>query len=59
MKQAMASRSGIEQAKSILMGQRRCTADEAFARLVTLSSQSNRKLREVAAAVIQHATGQQ
>ncbi len=58
MKTAMALRSGIEQAKGILMSQRRCTADEAFAILVTLSSQANRKLRDVAAAVVQHATGQ-
>lgn len=57
MKQAMASRSGIEQAKGILMSQRRCTAEDAFAILVTLSSQTNRKLHDVAAAVVEHATG--
>jgi GAF domain-containing protein len=59
MKQAMASRAGIEQAKGILMGQRGCTADEAFAILVTLSSQSNRKLRDVATAVVEQTMGQQ
>lgn len=56
MKQAMASRAVIEQAKGILMGQRHCTAEEAFAILVSLSSQTNRKLRDVAAVVVQHAT---
>ena len=58
MKQAMASRAGIEQAKGILMSQRRCTAEEAFSILVTLSSQSNRKLRDLAADIIRHATHQ-
>jgi AmiR/NasT family two-component response regulator len=54
MKQAMASRAGIEQAKGILMSQRHCGPDEAFAILVKLSSQTNRKLRDVAAAVVEH-----
>ena len=49
---AMQSRAGIEQAKGILMGQRRCSAEEAFAILVTLSQTSNRKLRDVAQAVV-------
>jgi GAF domain-containing protein len=58
MKQAMTSRAGIEQAKGILMNQRRCTPDEAFAILVTLSSQTNRKLRDVAADVVRLSTEQ-
>jgi AmiR/NasT family two-component response regulator len=49
---AMESRAVIEQAKGVLMGQRRCTADEAFEILVKLSQQSNRKLREVAQALV-------
>jgi GAF domain-containing protein len=52
---AMESRAIIEQAKGVLMGQRRCTADEAFEVLVKLSQQSNRKLREVAQALVDSA----
>ncbi len=52
---AMQSRAVIEQAKGILMGQRRCSAQEAFDVLVRLSQDSNRKLRDVAQALVQHA----
>jgi AmiR/NasT family two-component response regulator len=45
---AMQSRAVIEQAKGILMGQRRCSAEEAFNALVLLSQAANRKLRDVA-----------
>ncbi|MFC4020823.1 GAF and ANTAR domain-containing protein [Micromonospora sp. GCM10011542] len=48
MQAAMRSRAVIEQAKGIIMGQRRCTADEAFAILARVSQDSNRKLRDVA-----------
>ena len=47
MQAAMANRAVIEQAKGIIMGQRRCTPDEAFAILVKLSQDTNRKLRDV------------
>ena len=57
MQEAMASRAVIEQAKGIIMGERRCTADDAFVVLTHLSQRSNRKLREVAAALIATATG--
>jgi hypothetical protein len=50
--QAIESRSTIEQAKGILMGSRRCDADEAFGLLVSLSSRSHRKLRDVAADIV-------
>jgi AmiR/NasT family two-component response regulator len=40
------------------MGQRRCTADEAFALLRKLSQDSNRKLRNVAEALVAGAPGQ-
>jgi hypothetical protein len=53
MKQAMASRAEIEQAKGMVMLAHRCTADEAFAIMVKVSSRSNRKLRDVARAIIQ------
>jgi GAF domain-containing protein len=49
---AMASRAVIEQAKGIIMGRRRCTAEEAFAILTKTSQDSNRKLRDVAAALV-------
>jgi GAF domain-containing protein len=55
---AMESRAVIEQAKGIIMGQRRCTADEAFALLSKVSQDSNRKLRDVAAALVAEAHGQ-
>jgi GAF domain-containing protein len=56
MQAAMASRATIEQAKGILMGGRRCDENEAFDILVRLSQQSGRKLRDVAAALVQQAT---
>jgi len=56
IKQAMASRAVIEQAKGIIMGERRCTEDQAFARLAKLSQDTNRKLRDVAAALVEQAT---
>jgi len=48
----MDSRAVIEQAKGIIMADRRCTADEAFAILAKVSQDSNRKLRDVAAALV-------
>ena len=54
---AMRSRAVIEQAKGVLMGQRRCTSQEAFDVLVALSQRTNRKLRDVAQAVVDEATG--
>ena len=56
MRQAMASRAVIEQAKGIIMGTRRCTADDAFAILRDASTRSNRKLRDIAAALVEDAT---
>jgi GAF domain-containing protein len=52
MQAAMQSRAVIEQAKGIIMGSRRCTADDAFAILTRISQDTNRKLRDVAAAVV-------
>jgi GAF domain-containing protein len=49
---AMVSRAVIEQAKGIIMGRRRCSAEEAFAVLIRISQDSNRKLRDVAAALV-------
>jgi GAF domain-containing protein len=57
MHAAMESRAVIEQAKGIIMGERRCSAEEAFAILSKLSQNTNRKLREVAAALVANAHG--
>jgi AmiR/NasT family two-component response regulator len=51
----MANRAVIEQAKGIIMAQRRCTADEAFTILAKVSQDSNRKVRDVAAALVERA----
>jgi len=52
MRNAMATRAVIEQAKGILMRDNHCTADEAFAMLSTASQRSNRKLRDIADAMV-------
>jgi GAF domain-containing protein len=56
MQLAMESRAVIEQAKGIIMSQRRCTADEAFAILSKASQTANRKLRDVAATLVERAS---
>lgn len=55
---ALAGRAIIGQALGIVMGQRRCTADEAFEVLREVSQTSNIKLREVAARLISVTSGQ-
>jgi GAF domain-containing protein len=55
MQTAMEHRAVIEQAKGIIMGERRCSPDEAFAVLTKLSQDSNRKVRHIAAAVVARA----
>lgn len=52
---AMQSRAVIEQAKGILMGAQRCSADEAFQILVRASQRENRKLRAIAEGVVRRA----
>ncbi|WP_421121652.1 GAF and ANTAR domain-containing protein [Aquihabitans daechungensis] len=52
LRQAMASRATIEQAKGIVMATAGCGPDEAFERLTQQSSHENRKLREVAADLV-------
>ena len=49
---AMASRAVIEQAKGILMAVHRFSADDAFDRLRRQSQSENRKLRSVAADLV-------
>jgi GAF domain-containing protein len=55
MRTAMQTRAVIEQAKGILMRDRRCTADEAFRMLVQASNVSNRKLRDIALSIVEDA----
>jgi hypothetical protein len=49
---ALQSQPVIEQAKGLLMAQHGCTPDEAFALLTQASQRENRKLRDVARAMI-------
>ena len=50
------SRGVIEQAKGILMGTLRMTADDAFRELRTRSQAENRKVRDIAAEIVEGAT---
>lgn len=50
--EAMKSRTTIDLAVGIIMGQNRCSQDEAFSILVSASSTRNIKLREVASFVV-------
>ncbi|MFF5173582.1 GAF and ANTAR domain-containing protein [Micromonospora sp. NPDC000089] len=52
MRVALRSRAVIEQAKGIIMGQRRCGPDAAFAILAKVSQNSNRKVRDVAESLV-------
>jgi hypothetical protein len=45
----------IEQAKGIIMGDRHCSPEEAFRILTRLSQDTNRKLRDVALALVNRA----
>ena len=58
LRDAMSSRTVIDQAIGILMAQQRCTADEAFDLLRAASQHRNRKLRRVAADIITRVSGQ-
>ena len=58
LRAAMASRTTIDQALGILMGQLHCNADDAFAVLRKMSQDTNTKLRDVAATIITRTTGQ-
>ncbi|MGK5518110.1 GAF and ANTAR domain-containing protein [Micromonospora sp. URMC 107] len=57
MLEAMASRAVIEQAKGMIMAERRCTPEQAFAVLRKASQDSNRKVRDVAQALVGRAAG--
>jgi GAF domain-containing protein len=53
LQRALQSRAVIDQAKGILMGRHRITADAAFDMLSAQSQATNRKLREVAGDVVE------
>ncbi len=55
---AMRSRAVIEQAKGILMSQRRCDATQASNLLAAASQRSNRRLRHIAQAIVDGVPGQ-
>ncbi|MEU8821591.1 GAF and ANTAR domain-containing protein [Actinoplanes sp. NPDC048796] len=57
MRAAMASRAVIEQAKGVIMAERRCTADDAFKVLVKLSQDTNHKVRDLAQILVDQASG--
>jgi GAF domain-containing protein len=58
LRTALTSRSVIDQAMGIIMGQRKCTAEEAFAVLRAASQRRNIRLREVARELVDSATTQ-
>jgi hypothetical protein len=57
LQNALASRAVIDQALGIIMGQNRCTADEAFEVLRSISQNRNIKLRDIAADMITAVSG--
>jgi GAF domain-containing protein len=54
---ALETRVVIEQAKGVLMGIERCSGDDAFKMLVRRSQRENRKLRDIAAEVVERYAG--
>jgi hypothetical protein len=57
LRNAMASRAAIEQAKGILMLLMSCGDQVAFDLLAHISSHTHRKVRDVAVAIIESASG--
>ena len=55
MRTAMESRAAIEQAKGIIMARVACDADTAFGLMVQQSQHENRKLRDIAAELVERA----
>ncbi|MCQ8190394.1 GAF and ANTAR domain-containing protein [Streptomyces rugosispiralis] len=58
LQDAMTHRSVIDQALGVIMGQRRCTAEEAFGILRSASQHRNVKLRNLCTELITNLTGQ-
>lgn len=57
LRRAITSRAVIEQAKGMIMAQRRCTAADAFTELRTVSMIQNIKLADLAASIVPGASG--
>jgi hypothetical protein len=57
LRRALTSRATIDQAKGIIMAERRCTPEAAFEVLAHLSQGANVKLADVAAALVYKAQG--
>lgn len=57
LQEALASRVVIEQAKGVLMSREHCDADTAFAVLRKTSQDSNRRLHDIARAVVERQAG--
>jgi GAF domain-containing protein len=57
LRRAMESRATIEQAKGVLMAQRRIDADQAFEILREASQRYNRKLRDIAVGIVGSVSG--
>jgi GAF domain-containing protein len=57
LQKAMANRAVIEQAKGIIMNHRHCSPDQAFVVLTRMSQAANRKLRDIASALVDNAHG--
>ena len=57
LRAAVGSRSVIDQALGIIMGQNRCGADEAFLIIRKASHNRNMKLRDVAAEIVTKTSG--
>ncbi|MDQ4036762.1 MAG: ANTAR domain-containing protein [Actinomycetota bacterium] len=52
LEEALTSRAQIDQAKGIIMARHGCSADQAFARLVTVSRNTNTKLADLSARLV-------
>ena len=55
LREALGTRPGIDQAKGLLIARHGCSAEEAFQMLSAASQRENRKLRDVAEAIVQGA----
>lgn len=57
MRTAMEARTSIDMAVGIIIGQNRCTQEEAFEILRRASNTRHKKLRDIAQGLVAHATG--
>ena len=58
LRRKLGSLPAIEQAKGIIMSLRRCDQDTAFAELLHASQHSNRRLRDIAVALVAYTSRQ-